>query len=197
MTEKKKIYPNPKFSSIEEEDKYWATHSPLGEGFNVEAQKEKQKRSSFLSIRLTGEELTQLRDIATANGMGPSTFIRILIKDALSDKQDVISTRDEGSRLVRLLALKLMQEGKANGITIVKENAAEQYKAFEDAFCIIKLSDLPSIRAKLYQFFVNEMYPDLLKELLVTESIKIIAPGVANFKEMTGIAKEDLTDTRK
>jgi len=80
------MYPNPKFGSIDEEDKYWSTHNPLNEGFNGEAQKEKQKRSSFLSIRLTGEELAQLRDIATASGIGPSTYVRMLVKRQLMDK---------------------------------------------------------------------------------------------------------------
>jgi predicted DNA binding CopG/RHH family protein len=87
MAEKKKIYPNPKFKSFEEEDKYWATHGPLEEGYDVEVQKERQKHSSFLTIRLTGEELTQLRDLAMSKGMGPSTYIRTLIKDALTSRE--------------------------------------------------------------------------------------------------------------
>jgi len=42
-----------------------------------------QKRSSFLSVRLTGEELDRLRDLAARQGIGPSTFVRTLLTGAL------------------------------------------------------------------------------------------------------------------
>jgi len=80
MTKKAKQYPNPRFSSLEEEDEYWKTHSPLDEGYEGEVQKSKRKRSSFLSIRLTGDELTQLRDMAAKFGMGPSTYARQVLR---------------------------------------------------------------------------------------------------------------------
>ena len=86
MTEKAKQYPNPRFSSLEEEEEYWKTHSPLDEGYEGEVQKSKQKRSSFLSIRLTGEELTQLRDMAAKFGMGPSTYARQVLRLAIEQK---------------------------------------------------------------------------------------------------------------
>ncbi|MFC1990496.1 hypothetical protein ACFLVW_08140 [Chloroflexota bacterium] len=79
MTEKSKKYPNPKFNSLDEEDQYWKTHSPLDEGYEGEIQKGKEKRSSFLSIRLTAEELSRLRKTAAVYGMGPSTYVRQLI----------------------------------------------------------------------------------------------------------------------
>ncbi len=84
MAEKKNIYPNPKFRNSEEEDKYWAMHSLIDEGYTAKEQKGKQKRSSFLTIRLTGEELTQLRRLAETKALGPSTFIRTVIKEILS-----------------------------------------------------------------------------------------------------------------
>ena len=80
MTKKAKQYPNPRFSSLEEEEEYWKTHSPLDEGYEGEVQKTKQKRASFLTVRLTGEELTQLRDMAAKFGMGPSTYARQVLK---------------------------------------------------------------------------------------------------------------------
>lgn len=80
MTKKAKQYPNPRFSTLAEEDEYWKTHSPLDEGYKGEVQKSKQKRSSFLSIRLTGEEITKLRNVAAKFGMGPSTYVRQLLK---------------------------------------------------------------------------------------------------------------------
>lgn len=44
--DKKKRYPNPKFHSLEEEEKYWQTHSPLEEGYEGEVNKVKKTTPS-------------------------------------------------------------------------------------------------------------------------------------------------------
>ena len=85
MNEKKKIYPNPKFKSIEEEEQYWVTHSPLDEGYEGEVIKGERKLTSILTVRLTGEEITDLRDIASELGMGPSTYARMVLKTVIKE----------------------------------------------------------------------------------------------------------------
>lgn len=88
MNNKSKQYPNPKFGSIEEEDKYWETHSPLDEGLEGEVQTTEQKRSSFLSVRMTGDELSQLRDEAAKLGIGPSTYARLVLTHAITRRSE-------------------------------------------------------------------------------------------------------------
>jgi hypothetical protein len=83
MAKKIKEYPAPEFQNIQEEDEYWKTHSPLDEGYEGKLQKTRQKRSSFLSIRLTGEELSQIRDIAEAAGTSPSAMARQFINNGI------------------------------------------------------------------------------------------------------------------
>ena len=56
MTAKDKSYPTPEFHSPEEEEEYWKTHSPIAEGYEGEVKRPRQKRSSFLAVRLSGEE---------------------------------------------------------------------------------------------------------------------------------------------
>ena len=75
----------PEFRTLEEEREYWEARGPLAEGHRgrVNRPHPKQKRASFLSVRLTGEELTQLRDVAAKIGMGPSTFARYLLKQTI------------------------------------------------------------------------------------------------------------------
>src|SRR4030042_450668 len=68
---------------LKEEDEYWKTHSPLDEGYEGEIQETKQNRSSFLSVRLTGEELSLLKDLADNVGMKPSTFVRQLLIESI------------------------------------------------------------------------------------------------------------------
>lgn len=83
MTKKSERYPNPRFSNLEEEHKYWETHSPLEEGYKGEVQTGEQRRSSFLSVRMTGDELSRLRAAAAKQGLGPSTYARLLIRTLL------------------------------------------------------------------------------------------------------------------
>jgi predicted DNA-binding protein len=86
MTNKMKQYPTPKFHSLEEEEKYWQSHSPLMEGYKGTIQRTKQQRTSFLSVRLTGEELKRLREQAIFHHMTPSAYVREVILGAV-DKE--------------------------------------------------------------------------------------------------------------
>jgi len=83
---KKSEYPVPKFESLKEEDKYWQSHSPLMEDYEGKVQKKKQNRISFLSVRLTAEELSQLREQAIHYGLGPSTYARQLLIQGMESR---------------------------------------------------------------------------------------------------------------
>ncbi len=75
----------PEFQSLEEEKEYWEARGPLAEGRKGRINKPRlgQKRSSFLSIRLTGEEITALREVAAMFYTRPSEFARGAILDAV------------------------------------------------------------------------------------------------------------------
>ena len=75
----------PEFMTIEQEKEYWESRGILDNAKKAKINKATPglKRASFLNIRLSGEELTQLRDLAARAGTGPSTFARILIKNTL------------------------------------------------------------------------------------------------------------------
>jgi hypothetical protein len=66
------------FKTMEEERDYWEARGPLAKGARGRINKPvpKENRSSFLSVRLSGKELTQLRDLANGYNLGPSTFAR-------------------------------------------------------------------------------------------------------------------------
>jgi len=90
MANKKNQYPVPKFNNLDEERKFWKTHSPLDEGYKGKVQKIKQNRASFLSVRLTDKELDLLRQRAISYGLGPSTYARQLIIQKLESNIDPI-----------------------------------------------------------------------------------------------------------
>ena len=68
----------PEFQSLEEEKEYWEARGPLAEGRKGRINKPKadQRRSSFLSVRLTGEEITDLREVAAIFYTTPSELAR-------------------------------------------------------------------------------------------------------------------------
>jgi len=69
----------PEFKSLEEEREYWETRGPLAEGYDkaeANVPKPSQNRTSFLSIRLTGEELSDLQEVAEAFNTTASQLVR-------------------------------------------------------------------------------------------------------------------------
>ena len=90
MKERKERHPNPRFASVEEEQEYWRKHSPLTEDYEGTVQHRRQRRSSYLSLRLSGEELKQLRDAARRAGIGSTTLARNLILRGLETEMDLL-----------------------------------------------------------------------------------------------------------
>ncbi len=90
MEREKRVYPNPEFTSVEEEDAYWQEHSRLTEGYKGTIQRKAQKRSSYLALRLSGEELNNLRDAAQKAGIGPTTLARNLIIRGLKQESNLL-----------------------------------------------------------------------------------------------------------
>jgi hypothetical protein len=89
MGKRAEQYPNPEFTSIEQEAEYWRTHSPLVEGYEGRERRTYQKRSSYLAVRLSGEELARLREAAIRAGIGPTTLARNLILQGLESQKDL------------------------------------------------------------------------------------------------------------
>lgn len=99
----------PEFSSLEEEKEYWEARGPLAEGHKgrINRPKAGPKRSSFLAVRLTGEQLTRLRDIASQYGVGPSTFARLVLTSAI----------ERQSKLSKSITLAQLKDALANNVT--------------------------------------------------------------------------------
>jgi len=90
MNEKREQYPNPAFGTVEEEEEFWQKHSPLAEGYEGDVQRKRQKRSSYLALRLSGEELEELRNAARKAGVGPTTLARNLILRGLREESGLL-----------------------------------------------------------------------------------------------------------
>jgi len=74
----------PEFKTLKEEREYWESRSSLEKG-HIHRPKPGEKHSSFLAVRMTGEEIDRLRELAAKKGIGPSTYARMLLTSAIEN----------------------------------------------------------------------------------------------------------------
>ena len=96
----------PEFKTLQEERDYWDARGPLATGNKGRWNKPVpgQKHDSFLAVRMTGKEITQLRRLAENQGVGISTYVRMLLNKAVAEqKQPDTSLAEIKSLLENLL----------------------------------------------------------------------------------------------
>lgn len=87
QTNKNKIKSRiPKFSSYEEEAKWWETHNltDFQDEFHTVKAKFSKNLSEGLNVRLDSETLVKLRAKANQKGIGPTTLVRMWILERLT-----------------------------------------------------------------------------------------------------------------
>ena len=161
----------PEFQSLEEEREYWETRGPLAEGHKGRISKPRQKRSSFLAVRLTGDELTRLRDLAAKQGLGPSTFARNVLMTALERE-------DKLPRVV--VTLEDLKEALERNLP---QALAERLEAFAKAIAIgdpenPALIVIDANQRKEYEQLIWSFFGALL-------GLQVITPKDERYKEMT------------
>jgi hypothetical protein len=160
----------PEFQSLDEERNYWEAHGPLAEGHKGRVNKPKpgQTRSSFLAVRLTGEELTRLREIAAHQGVGPSTFARLLLTTAI----------ERQARLPKNKTLDdVMEELEKNFPHEMKERMETILKAITigEPPYLLELTD----KKKLEEFALS-----FLSALFAMAGVQVITPEDEKYQEV-------------
>jgi predicted DNA binding CopG/RHH family protein len=79
----------PEFARIEEEAKFWDTHSTADyeDEFKPVRVRFGKRLSSGVTIRLDPDTLEQLRAVAQERGIGPTTLIRMWVLERLKEKE--------------------------------------------------------------------------------------------------------------
>lgn len=118
----KSVYPNPQFKSVEEEDAYWQRHDPLTEDYKGKWQRRRQKLSSYFALRLTGEEITRLRNAATKKDLTISAYARGVLMAAVEKEERPAKplTTDD---LAELLGQGIPESVAERMLSLVKEMA--------------------------------------------------------------------------
>lgn len=141
----------PEFNSLEEEKAYWEERAKAP-GRWIE--NKPQKRSSFLAVRLNGEEITRLRDAAAKQGVPLSTFTRQALVKAGETKKTMTLTQ----------AIELL----ASGIT---DEDRERLKSMYDSIAI------PSLENPMLLYFdkndMNQAMYILVKAIYATQGVQV------------------------
>jgi CopG antitoxin of type II toxin-antitoxin system len=91
MTKKKGPTPSriPEFATIEEEAKFWDTHSTADyeDEFKPVRVRFGKRLSSGVTIRLDPDTLQKLRALARERRIGPTTLIRMWVLERLNEKE--------------------------------------------------------------------------------------------------------------
>jgi antitoxin component of RelBE/YafQ-DinJ toxin-antitoxin module len=95
----------PEFKTLEEEREYWEARGPLAPGNRGRTYNPVpgEKHSSFLAVRMTGKEISQLRQLAAKQGVGVSTYARMLLTKAIEEQTEPEVTLTELKELIESL----------------------------------------------------------------------------------------------
>ena len=95
----------PEFRTAEQEDEFWRRLSPPGQTDKRPVQRKREKRSSYVALRLTADELARLREAARKADVGPTTLARNLILRGLQEENPLLQRIEALEQKVTDLAL--------------------------------------------------------------------------------------------
>ena len=76
--------PIPPFKTLEEEANYWDTHSPVDEmDEKTPIIVHRGQKSETLTVRFDPQDLADLREQADERGLGPTTLVRMWVREHL------------------------------------------------------------------------------------------------------------------
>lgn len=168
----------PKFASLEEEREYWESRGPLAEAHKatVNRPRPRQKRSSFLAVRFTGEELTRLRDTAAQLGLGPSTFARLVLISALENPE----------RWRKLVTLDQIKERLESNLTQDTKDLIARFATTTTIGDANSPSLLLMDATQMKQ--AEELALPILRVLLATAGVQLITPEDENYEKVRDAA---------
>ena len=161
----------PKFETVDEERKYWEDRGPFAKGSRGKLfikDSSQELCSSFLTIRLTGSELTELRDFASNQNMGPSTLVRLLIINLLKINGNKSKDQEDKTSMTMEQVFEKLDERMPNDL---KERMGNLYKSSvigdkEDKapFLIMDpahFGDFQTIIYKFYSYLIETINPNI------------------------------------
>jgi hypothetical protein len=172
------------FKSPEEEREYWENRGPLAKGARSKLIKPVSSRrlESFLSVRLSGKELTELRDLASKCGLGPSTFAREILLAVLSYLNRPESDMGKKQMLIedvcKDLDAKMPEEFKDRIANLMKSSViGDVNKPSLILFDPSQIKELEEISTKMFALLIESTNPN----------IKIVTPFDEKYEQVRSL----------
>jgi hypothetical protein len=185
--------PTNRFKNEKEERDYWEARGPLAPGARgiINKPVTREKRSSFLSIRLSAKEITQLRDLASKSELGPSTFAQHILV-AYIQQSGILSERKNQRITETSLFEELIEVLAQRTSTALKEQVMNRTSAIEG------VSDKPNLmvvdRVKIRECFeVGTRFMALIAEIMNTD-IKVNTPIRGQYDTVNGSGFQKIVD---
>ncbi|MBI4333366.1 MAG: hypothetical protein HY673_19040 [Chloroflexi bacterium] len=169
------------FKSFEEEREYWEARGPLAEGRRGRLNRPSPgaQRCSFLSVRMTGTEITRLRDLAIKFDCGPSTLARRVLV-AFMDQMEKLGKVQRGnrSRSVSLDEIcKSVEERMPAPLKDRLENLVKATVLADRSFILVDPAQMPEweeLSAKLMSMLIETAAPN----------VRVITPYDSNYEKV-------------
>jgi hypothetical protein len=161
----------PEFNSLEEERKYWEERAKTPGKWT---ENKPQRRSSFLAVRLNGEEITRLRDAASKQGMSPSSYARHILTKTIEKQAKQTITLDQA------------WETLAKGLTDEDRSKLE---------ALMKNLAVPNLENPMLFFFNTDAWDDLASTFMrcffAFQGVTVITPQNKIYEQMKEILNQE------
>jgi antitoxin component of RelBE/YafQ-DinJ toxin-antitoxin module len=164
----------PQFETEEQEAEYWNSHSPLDLAVEPKAQKVRVRgaKDKMITIRLDSESRSKLDRLATEQGLGPSSFARLILMSVIKQggKLPKHITLDELKNMLEEITPRSIKERAA---LLVKEAAIGDPD--KPAFLIFNQSQIDEW---------GELGLQAICALLAMYDVQVITQEHAKYKEI-------------
>lgn len=176
MTFKKDL--TPQFETEEKEAEYWDTHSPLDLAAKPKPQRVRLSGSKNrpITIRLDSESRSKLDKLADKQGLGPSTFARLILMSVIEQAEKVPKrlTLDD---LIDVLDKNLPQSLKDQAESLAKAISIGDPE--NPALLVIDRPQMKDWEALVLKF---------ISALLTAVGVQVITPEDSKYEKLKSIA---------
>ncbi len=169
----------PQFETEEQEAGYWDSHSPLDIIAEPKAQKVRVKgtKDKTITIRLDSESRSKLDRLAAEQGLGPSSFARLVL----------MSVIEQGTKPIKHITLDELN----NMVEEIPQSIKEQVALLVKEATIIGDQDNPIFltlnRSQLREW--GELGLVLIRTLLAKCGVQIVTQDHAKYEEIKTLVR--------
>lgn len=169
------------FKSLEEEKAYWESRGICSKESEGEINKPVpfSRRSSFLSVRFTGEELTQFRDFASKFNTGPSSLARLIL----------LSLMQRGKKTKKMLTYDQILQSAMKKATPALIEKTE--KLVKDISLSGKIERSILVIDVEQQERIGELGKKFVELMFEAAGVNLITPSDSNYEKVKSVIKTD------